>query len=193
MLALVGAVVGFVVATALVAVLGSYLGLYSYLAVLFAGIAAGLLMRMLASGSGSPYAKGALAALVTGVAAVSGQLALANWHQAQGAAIPKPSAKVMAESPNGDQATDAAGDGLDETAVEVAALPDNVGTPSAYSMPATGQGPDTENIVCMVLGCLLAYQLGKGTPAAAASEEADLGSESEAPAEGPADEANGDA
>lgn len=193
MRALIGAVVGLVVATALVAVAGSVLKHYSYLAILVGGIAAGLIMRMLASGSGSAYAKGALAALVAGVAAVAGQLALASWHQAQGAAIPKPSAKVISQAPKADQTLDAEGEVIADIPVDTVALPDNIGSHSAFSVKASKQGDDTENVVCIALGCLLAYQLGKGATAApAASEEADPDSEPEYPAESPASDPDGD-
>lgn len=169
MAALVGAVIGLVVATAVDAIGGVALGHNGYLAILLGGVAAGLVMRMLASGSGSIYAKGGLAALVTAVAAVAGPVVAAQWFQAKGASIASRGAPVAVVADADDAEVDVAVEEVPDI-IEPTAMPIGA-NPSSYTMPTGRTDFAAPDMICMVLGCLVAYQLGKGAAPAPPAEE----------------------
>lgn len=180
MRALIGAVVGLVVATLVVAFLGSALGQKAFLATIAAGLGAGLLMRSLAAGGGSIYAKGGLAALVTAAAAVAGPLAAEQWFRMQSKAIPAPptSTKVVSD----ETANEGDGVAAAEVPVQEAFSPTDGSTGPRFS--ATRGAGDTQGleIGSMVIGCLLAYQLGKGSaPKSSAEGEGEPVVDGEAP------------
>lgn len=186
---LIGAVVGLAVATLLVALLGVPLKHYAYLGILAGGLAAGLLMKSFAGQSGSPYGRGALAALVTGLAAVLGPLLALQWYSMQRTKAPAPleNAPAAVASADDDQpeATDVE---IPEEPIAERQAPEP-GTQTAYS---PGR-PDfsTPEVVCMVVGCLLAYQLGKGPESSPVADgQAD---ENDPPAEDATDEATDNA
>lgn len=171
MRAIVGALAGLVAATAIVAVVGNALGQQAFLAILIAGLVAGLLMRALASGAGSVYARGALAAAMTAVAAVAGPMAATQWFKAQSDRIAAPPKSVVAQSTDDEEET-ASGGGAAAAPIEVTPVSEAI-TGGAGVRPVTKTDTAAFELVSMAIGCLLAYQLGKGKPAAtAASEEA---------------------
>lgn len=186
MRALVGAVVGLVAGATIVGLLDVSMAGKAFWSVVVAGLAAGFAMRSLAGGSGSAYLKGALAAVATGLAAVGGPIAATQWFTSQSQAAPLQGeviVEAVAEDDDG-PATDEIEVAVEEPLI-IAAEP--AGPLSNVSLKRPGANNSTvRDTVCLVIGCLLAYQMGKGEGATAPTSEEEAG-EGEAAAD-PGDE-----
>jgi hypothetical protein len=158
----VGAVLGLAVGTAVVAAIGLTLNNYAYLGALAAGVLAGVLMRAVVGLGGPVYAKGALAAMATAAAAILGPFVQTQWFRTQiDASRPAPtivaSRDVDADTDEGDAAADTA----------AVAVDDRSRTPEGAVLNAPLRAPERDpfvpaDVACLVIGCLAAYQIGKG-------------------------------
>lgn len=187
MRALVGALLGLAAGAAVVGALDVVQGGKAYWSVLIAGLLAGLLMRGVAGGGGSPYAKGALAAIATALAAIGGPIAATQWFASMSSASTLDN--VAVSTPADDAADDA-----DASTEAAEPLPEVVPTEAtaplstvAIKRPVANTS-SAKDLVCLIIGCLLAYQMGKGSQAKPAAEDADP----EAPADPGDDAGEGD-
>ncbi|TWT96185.1 hypothetical protein Pla108_32730 [Botrimarina colliarenosi] len=152
-----GGVLGLVLGALVVATLGIVFDSRAYLAVLVAGVVAGVLMRIMAP-DGSAYAKGALAALVTALAAIAGPLVATQWFRSQGDVKPLNADKVVVVT----EAEDEEGD-FDVETDEIATTPVFNASQGVAPLRAPANNPfAVADVACLVFGCLIAYQIAKG-------------------------------
>ncbi|MEQ8848546.1 hypothetical protein [Botrimarina sp.] len=182
---ILGGVVGFLLAAILIAALSTLPGIKTLWPVLPAGVLAGLAMRTLGAARVSTYLRGAVAAAATAVAAVVGPMLTAQWLTAQSSAPVTIQSNQAAAAPADEPQV--AGDG--------AALPE---PEPVVQLEQTGPARQTVDdpfgapldIAWLAIGCLIAYQLGKGKESPYADEEA---ADEQPPAEpGPHDTAGHD-
>ncbi|QDT67986.1 hypothetical protein MalM25_08950 [Planctomycetes bacterium MalM25] len=176
MRALVGALIGLVVGAAIVAALGEN----AYWSVVLAGLVAGLSMRFFTGVSGFPYAKGALAAIATALAAIGGPVAATQWRSAATPVATLDDAKVVAEAEDETEGA-ATDDAADLEPMPEMAMDEGLGPLSTVNLKRpSADTKSMKDIACLVIGCLLAYQMGKGSEAKPANED-------EPPADDPTD------
>lgn len=188
MRALVGALVGLVVGAAIVGALDVAMNSKAFWSVLVAGLAAGVSMRSLAGGGGGSYAKGALAAIATALAAIGGPIAATQWFSSISKATP--TAVVANQSASdGEEADEGPAVSAPEVPVVLESEAPNPLSTVQLKRP-TASDTTVRDTICLVLGCLLAYQMGKGEAAKRASE-VDEAAEGEAPAD-PGDNPGGE-
>lgn len=165
---MLGALLGFVVGSVLVGALGVAFDAYAYLAVLAGGVLAGVAMRAVAGSGGGMYARGAMAALAAGLAAVAGPLVATQWFQSQASAKPLVPKVVAAEGADEKEAADT-GEAVELAPVEAVEIAP-VGATGRLRAPERNPFAVTD-VVCLVIGCLAAYQIGKGPEPMAVSDE----------------------
>ena len=182
MRALVGALVGLVVGAAIVGALDVAMHSKAFWSVLLAGVAAGLSMRSLAGGGGGSYVKGALAAIATALAAIGGPIAATQWFTTISQAAPT---SVAVEQAAGDDDQEASVDGAAAPAPEAPVIVESEGVNPLSTVQLkrpTASDSTIRDTICLVIGCLLAYEMGKGK-AAASSPEGEQAAAGEAPAD----------
>lgn len=168
----IGAVLGLVLGTAVVAAIGLTLNNYAYVGALAAGLLAGVLMRAIAGLGGPVYAKGALAAMATAAAAILGPFVQTQWFRTQIDAS-RPAPTIVASR---DADADADGEGDAAADATPVAVDDRSRTPQGAVLNAPLRAPDRDpfvpaDVACLVLGCLAAYQIGKGRQPETAEED----------------------
>ena len=175
----VGALLGLVLGTVVVAAIGLAFNNYAYVGALAAGLLAGVLMRAVTGFGGPVYAKGALAAMATAAAAILGPFVQTQWFRSQViASRPAPSTAVAQETEA------SAGVAADNNAAVV--LDDRSRAPAGAMLRAPLRAPSrdpfaTADVACLVLGCLAAYQIGKGPLPKVPEDESEEGPTGEAP------------
>ncbi|MEO0529760.1 MAG: hypothetical protein AAF266_04190 [Planctomycetota bacterium] len=180
---LAGALVGLVLGAAIVAGLTVAGVAKNYWPILVVAVVAGMAMGRIAAASRAKYLKGGLAALATAVAMIVGQMGAAQILSKQSVEI-GPST-VTAGTPAadaGEAETDAA-----EVTEDIIETPEVI-LPVSSPPPTGGMAGGATDVSPMdigffAVGCLIAYQLGKGSDAAPATEEAAEASEGEAAAD----------
>lgn len=188
MRALVGAILGVLVGTLVVAGLGVAMN-NAFWSVLLAGLAAGVVMRMAAAEKGSTYLKGGLAAVATVLAAVIGPLVATEWFRASTNQMkPNPGAVAVAETDEEEGDGSAAVVDIEVTErVDIPGVGNSSGAGLGLSQPTANSFSPVE-ITCLVVGCLIAYLVGKGggppaTATADAPQKEEPAAEGEAPEE----------
>lgn len=179
----VATILGLVLATAAVALLGTALGQRAYLAALLAGLLAGGAMRVLASGAGSMYLRGGLAAAATVLAAIAGPIASAQWYTSQSNSMGAATVSRDANQQQAEEPVAPGRSGQSATAIAASAMRDVVVSGGSAAGATSRPGNAVWELASMAIGCLLAYQLGKGSPARPAEEEADQSPQDEPDAE----------
>ncbi|QDV77489.1 hypothetical protein [Botrimarina mediterranea] len=170
----VGALLGLIAGTAVVAAIGLAFNNFAYLGALVAGVLAGVLMRAVTGQGGPIYAKGALAAMATAAAAILGPFLQTQWFRAQvdaKAAIPTAVASrdADADAPAGDPAAEGSDVAIDDRS----RMSDGIALGAPFR--ATEREPYVRaDVACLVIGCLAAYQIGKGVQPATIEEEASV-------------------
>jgi hypothetical protein len=158
----VGALLGLILGTAVVAAIGLAFNNFAYAGALAAGLLAGVLMRALAGTGGPIYAKGALAAMATAAAAILGPFVQTQWFHSQLDNL-KPTKPIVIRQAEAAAEGDAeANASADETAL---AADDRSREGALLTAPL--RAPDRDpfvpaDVACLVIGCLAAYQIGKG-------------------------------
>lgn len=182
---IVGALLGLVLGTAVVAIFGIAIDRYAYLAALVAGLVAGVAMRSVVGPGGSIYAKGALAAIATVAATILGPMAEASWFRAQADAKTLNGAKVVVAESLEEESDVEVGEAVVIETEEAPALSE-AGLKAPLRAPANNPFAAAD-VACLVIGCLAAYQIGKGEVPTVAEEEADAEAPSDAAAPPPAE------
>lgn len=138
--------------------------------VVVGGVLAGLAMRTLASGEGSPYARGGVAGLATALAAVIGPMVATQIIHAgftvTGKTPPPAAAEVADADPPAETTAQAAPEPVAAPLVPTSAVRPDTGAPAAAPDPFQPMP-----VAMLVVGCLLAYQIGKGVGPGAGSDE----------------------
>lgn len=185
---LLGVVVGMVLAAALVAAIGAFgaVGQATW-TVIPAGLVVGLFARKMTAGDPPSYMRGALAAVATVGAMILGQMGAANLISKQApvtGAAPKVAAVEQPADEGAEEAEEAA-------APTVVITPD---TPKTQPVGTIGMRRQEEfpvkDAIMLAVGCLVAYQTGKG--AAAGSSEEDSESETSEAEQAAADDQSAD-
>jgi hypothetical protein len=169
----VGALLGLVLGTAIVAAIGLAFNNYAYAGSLAAGLLAGVLMRGLTGLGGAVYAKGALAAMATAAAAILGPFVQTQWFHSQFNNLQSTAPRIAIQS-------DAEGDAEAETTTDetVVVTDDRSRSMDNGALRAPLRAPDrdpfaTADVACLVIGCLAAYQIGKGPMPAPPEDQPD--------------------
>lgn len=163
---LTGALAGLVLGAAIVAGLTVAGVAKNYWPILVVAVVAGMAMSLIASSSRAKYLKGGLAALATAVAMIVGQMAAAQVLSKQATEIgpATQSSKASVEELEAVEGADGEVAEIEETAkVILPVSPRSIGGPAGA--PRAGD-ISTTDIAFFAVGCLIAYQLGKGKDAA---------------------------
>ncbi len=159
---LIGGIVGLALGSILLAVLMSQ-GIQSYWPILPVGLIAGLTVRSFAKNKHGGYAGGGLAAIATLLALLTGPLLAQKIIANQAPKTPanRPAAVAQAGEP-GDEA-DAPAEAV--ATQEPLAVPasDEVSTALRYRAQMKQKFP-VWDAICLAIGCLIAYEVGKGKP-----------------------------
>lgn len=158
---LFGALVGMLLGVALMAVITSAFNIQNYWPILLAGLIAGLAMRKLASDNHTSYLRGGLAALVTVLAMIGGPFVGAKLISQKAPSITKVESLV---TDSGEETAKAGTDSVLE-ATELSSMPAITNAKGVIGSPKGQENP--LDVVLIVAGCLIAYQLGKGPEAVA--------------------------
>lgn len=172
---LLGVVVGGLLGGALIAILTSQLDVQKSWPILLAGLVAGIAMRLLASDDHASYLRGALAALATVLAMIGGPLVGAKLISQKTLSVAN---VVSTNSGSEDDAAATSEAGNDLEAKEPVMPSANLIRPRGVIGAPQGDLNPMEAIL-MAAGCLIAYQIGKGSEAAAKVTDPEEGSPSE--------------
>ncbi len=170
---LFGALIGVLLGGALIAVLTSSFDVQKAWPILLAGLVAGIAMRAFASDHHVSYLRGGLAALATVLAMICGPFVGAKMISQKAPSV----AKVVASTTDAVEEAVSTGEGDLEEAV---------GPPMPLAGPGQSKGVigapkgdmDPMEALFMAAGCLIAYQVGKGSEAASEETEATSDAES---------------
>ncbi len=181
-----GAIVGLLLGSLLLAVITSQFGDQGYWPMLPVGLAVGLCVRNFAIGKYGGYPGGALAVLATLAAMVVGPIVATKMIVSQRPEATTNSAAIERSLPSED--TEAEVDDGEETTEEVeepkvaATTPQDDVPGIKISTQPQGDFPIADAI-CLAIGCLIAYEVAKGTPQPSEENESEEGEDSPAPAE----------
>ncbi len=177
---LFGALVGALLGGAITAGLTSAYNVQAYWPVVLAGLVAGVAMRKLASNDHVSYLRGALAALATVLAMIGGPLVGAKLISQQKPTISKVETTAAAVEDATAKDSDEGGEVVEQEPPPTPIL--------SQAKGSIGKQSDINPLdaILMAVGCLLAYQIGKGSELAtvAAPEERATDSDDDSGADG---------
>lgn len=164
---LLGALVGLGLGSLLMAVLISQ-GIQSFWPILPVGLIAGLTVRSFSKNSRGGYVGGGLAAIVTVVALVTGPLLATKIIAMQTPKTPPKNDVVAVVT----ETTDEEGNVVATAVEEPIAIPVKSDVPGQmrYSTQMNQKFP-VADAICLAIGCLIAYEIGKGKAEKAEIEE----------------------
>lgn len=177
-----GAIVGLLLGSLLLAVITSQYGDQGYWPMLPVGLAVGLCVRNFAIGKYGGYPGGALAVLATLAAMVVGPIVATKMIVNQRPMATTNTAAIERSLPSEGEVADEEEVTEEVEESRVATTPQDDVPGIKISTQPQGEFPIADAI-CLAIGCLIAYEVAKGTPQPSEEDESEEGEDSPAPAE----------